>query len=353
MILYAPNVNAGGGYVLLLELLKTLPIGQACTLFLDARIKEKVSKIVDYHHVTWVGPKVFQRLRAEILLASVSSTDDLVLCFHGLPPIFSCRGRVSVYVQNRLLLSNLSNYRFQLRTRLRLGYEKMIFSIKCKHVESYCAQTASMKNCLEDWLIKKGVTDAATRVYVAPFADISSKKYKEILAVKNDKYYKFCYVADGQPHKNHMRLFQAMKILAEKGLTPRLAITLGEYETELLDQCRILNETFGTRIENLGSLNHHAVHKLYSKSEALVFPSLIESFGLPLIEAKNHQLPILASELDYVRDVCEPQETFNPMEPISISRALQRFMGQPEPLLPVLSATQFIEGLTKQLKVYL
>jgi len=35
----------------------------------------------------------------------------------------------------------------------------------------------------------------------------------------------------------------------------------------------------------------------------LVFPSYIETFGLPLIEASNFGLPILVSDLDYAREV--------------------------------------------------
>ena len=57
-----------------------------------------------------------------------------------------------------------------------------------------------------------------------------------------------------------------------------------------------------------------------------VLAVFFESFGLPLLEAKFLGLPILASELDYVRDVVEPTETFDPESPVSISRAVQRFL---------------------------
>ncbi|MDA9221646.1 glycosyltransferase, partial [Methylophilaceae bacterium] len=76
-----------------------------------------------------------------------------------------------------------------------------------------------------------------------------------------------------------------------------------------------------------GYLIHSEIIKLYNQSNALIYPSLLESFGLPLVEASQLNLPILASELDYVRDVIDPIEVFDPTSPISISRAVKRFAG--------------------------
>ena len=63
---------------------------------------------------------------------------------------------------------------------------------------------------------------------------------------------------------------------------------------------------------------------LYSQGPVIVFPSYFESFGLPLVEANALDLDIIASELDYVRDVCIPQETFDPHSARSIARAVLR-----------------------------
>ena len=62
-------------------------------------------------------------------------------------------------------------------------------------------------------------------------------------------------------------------------------------------------------------------------------------------------IPIVASELNYVRDVCQPQETFNPHEPLSIARAMQRFLGLQRPSIEVLSAKQFLSLAGKQEKL--
>ena len=48
---------------------------------------------------------------------------------------------------------------------------------------------------------------------------------------------------------------------------------------------------------------------------------------MPLLEAEHFKVPILAPELDYVRDLVVPNEVFDPQSPLSISRAVQRFLG--------------------------
>ena len=46
-----------------------------------------------------------------------------------------------------------------------------------------------------------------------------------------------------------------------------------------------------------------------------------------MLEAKKYNLKIVASELDYVRDIVDPVETFNPDSAISIARSIKRFLN--------------------------
>jgi glycosyltransferase involved in cell wall biosynthesis len=74
-------------------------------------------------------------------------------------------------------------------------------------------------------------------------------------------------------------------------------------------------------------------------STGLIFASSLESFGLPLLEARALGVPVLAAERDFVREVCEPQQTFDPASPHSIADAVRRFLAPGfRRELPVLSA---------------
>jgi glycosyltransferase involved in cell wall biosynthesis len=156
----------------------------------------------------------------------------------------------------------------------------------------------------------------------------------------------FLYVASGEPHKNHRRMIQAWCLLAEEGLFPSLTLTLDEVIFSTL--CRDIKEIcnhHGLKVTNMGSLSHGDVLKLYKDMDALIYPSTFESFGLPLIEARQAGLPVLASELDFVRDVIDPEQSFDPYSATSISRAVKRFMSVDELLLPLLDAKGFLDKI--------
>jgi glycosyltransferase involved in cell wall biosynthesis len=145
----------------------------------------------------------------------------------------------------------------------------------------------------------------------------------------------FIYVADGLSHKNHRNLIKAWILLAEEGVHPKLTLTLSERDTELSAYLELTKKRHGLNVEDIGHLRQEGIDELYQTARALIFPSYAESLGLPLIEASQRGLPILASELDYVRDVCQPAETFDPSSPLSIARAIKRFLsiGGNEPKL--------------------
>jgi len=144
-----------------------------------------------------------------------------------------------------------------------------------------------------------------------------------------------------------VRLIEAWCLLAEEGLFPSLCLTINESQFEkLCTEIEALRQRHQLKISNVGDVSRPAVLALYSQSGALIYPSTFESFGLPLIEARQLGLSVLASELDYVRDVLDPEQTFDPASARSIARAVKRFMGIDEKLLPLLDAEGFMAAIT-------
>ena len=77
----------------------------------------------------------------------------------------------------------------------------------------------------------------------------------------------------------------------------------------------------------------------------LIHPSVFESFGLVLIEARQAGLDVIAPETDYVRDVVKPIETFDPLSQKSIARAVKRYLGIVESELIVNTSSDFWSSL--------
>jgi glycosyltransferase involved in cell wall biosynthesis len=137
-------------------------------------------------------------------------------------------------------------------------------------------------------------------------------------------------------------LLDAWRLLANEGYYPSLALTIAPSYANLVGEIEQAILSDGLNIINFGNLSQSAVFKLYKSSSALIYPSLSESLGLPLIEASKFGIPIVAAELDYVRDSCIPEQTFDPSSSISISRAVKRFSGFNCELDKVSSTEKFI-----------
>lgn len=331
-LLFAPNVHVGGGLVLLREVLACWPQGWRGEAWLDERARSLLSLPAGLA-VHWVRPSLASRIAAQWALArSQRGQDELLplLCFHGLPPFWAPRAPVAVYLQNRNLIEPVDWSRYPARIALRMRVERTLARSLRRHASCYWVQTPSMAASLQRWWTSLGEPGSA------PVAQLPFTAQPPAPAAGASDHWDFVYVADGEGHKNHALLLQAWQLLAEQGLRPTLALTLTERDGPALALLEAARKAGLYHVQTLGALSHAEVLALYRRSRALVFPSRSESFGLPLLEARQAGLPIVAGELDFVRDVCEPVQTFDPQSPRSLARAVRRFLGQAEaPLNPV------------------
>ncbi len=339
LYIHAPNVHQGGGAALLTPLLH-LTHGHEVVVVHDSRMPLPARRAGTTCHP--VVPSIWQRFRAEAWLAKNVGPQDIVLCFGNLPPLFKLKGHVVVFVQNRYLVDDVKLRDCPLKTRLRLGAERIWLARRMKNADEFVVQTPSMKRLLD------ARTKGAAPVRVLPYAANHEGYGRGMQSpqMQKEKKFDFVYVASGEPHKNHRPLIEAWCLLAEEGLFPSLRLTLDRarfaglwsWMEQKIAQHRL-------QVENLGSLPHEQVLRLYGQAGALIYPSTFESFGLPLIEARQAGLAVLAPELDYVRDVLDPEQTFDPASAVSIARAVKRFLGAQEPPLPLLDAAQFMASV--------
>lgn len=336
LFVHAINVHQGGGAVLLHDLLRAIPLDVEAFVHVDARMRLPVD-LPDHVRVVRVEPTLFGRFTAERRLAGRVAPDDRVLCFGNLPPLFKLRGEVSVFLQNRYLVDpHAPLSALPLRMRCRLLFERAWLECCRSHAKKYFVQTASMQRMAEE---KLGIS-----VECVPFIPASVlREAANGIRKSAHHHFDFIYVASGEAHKNHSVLLSAWRILADEGLFPSLALTVSpEVSPDLCGHIQEAIKSFKLRIDNLGALPHEDLLELYRKSGALIYPSSFESFGLPLLEASQAGLPILAAELDYVRDIIDPAESFDQLSPVSIARAVRRFLEVKRPMKKLHRADELI-----------
>lgn len=114
------------------------------------------------------------------------------------------------------------------------------------------------------------------------------------------------YVAVDWPHKNHELLLRAAATLRtrmSRGGSAFRLLLVGHRRTGRLG--RMIEEAaVGDVVTDLGGVDTATLAACYREATTLLFPSLCEGFGLPLVEAMGMRLPILAADTSCIPEVC-------------------------------------------------
>lgn len=336
LLVHAPNIHQGGGRTLLIALLESLAADHApkhVVVTLDERLQLDEG-LAHALNIIRVAPTLRARLHAEWSLSRQARQGDLLLCFGNLPPLFPVKARVVLFLQNYYLLGGKSVLELPIRLKTRLRLERLWLRSAVHRCQTVIVQSPSMQRLVHDVL--------GVEATVAPFVGATSPHGKPF----EEKTLDFLYVASGEPHKNHRQLIEAWVHLARQGAFPSLGLTLDPLvHNSLYRWIQEKTSLHALQIKMLGTLSAAQLEKTYLGSKALIFPSLFESFGLPLVEAQAFELPILASERDYVRDVITPVESFDPESAVSISRAVMRYMNLFQGTTALMTAQEFLREI--------
>jgi len=114
----------------------------------------------------------------------------------------------------------------------------------------------------------------------------------------------FLVPAAVEKHKNIEVVIDALAASADSGIEAWVA---GGTDTDP-DYARSLEERahrlgVDTRFKLLGRTEYEKIAALYQGAEALVFPSLLETFGHPLLEGMSAGIPLIVSNLAVFREI--------------------------------------------------
>jgi len=237
---------------------------------------------------------------------------NLIFCFANVPPPIFIKIKTIILCHNVLLFSSFfekNNLKF--KSKLFFLLKRFYIYYKNKSHYYWVVQTQTMKKKVgNNFFLRK------SQILVIPFFDNLVESNVEL---KKDSF-TFAYVASGDAHKNHINLLHAWDILYNKyKISPRLSITISEDNIYLIDLIKRLIKK-GLNIVNLGISSKNEIIDLYKTTEYLIYPSLNESFGLPLLEAISLDCKVLASDLPYVHDIIIPSCLFDPFNPSEIAR---------------------------------
>lgn len=128
----------------------------------------------------------------------------------------------------------------------------------------------------------------------------------------------FVVVGTIEPRKNHMLLLHVWRQMAER-LGPKIPKLLiigrrgweNENAIDLIERCATIHD----HVLECGSVPDAVLRRLMKGASAVLFPSFVEGYGMPLAEALMLGVPVIASDIEVFREIAgDIPEFVNPLD---------------------------------------
>lgn len=137
----------------------------------------------------------------------------------------------------------------------------------------------------------------------------------------------YLMVSTIEPRKNHAYLLDAFDKLWSEGHEVGLCFVgkVGWKTEQLIERVR-QHPHLGKKLFMWNDLSDRELEYCYLNARSLVFPSYVEGFGLPLVEAMQRGLPVMASDIPVFREIGgDSMAYFELAEPDTLASLVRQF----------------------------
>tara|TARA_B100001964_G_scaffold54194_1_gene61359 strand:+ start:110 stop:1138 length:1029 start_codon:yes stop_codon:yes gene_type:complete len=265
--------------------------------FLDDRVKNKII----IKNSEYVSRNLIARLIHLFLLSFKLNKKDHIIFLNGLPPIFNFKSNISVIFQNANLFIEFYQIKFFKWFFSKDSLRYLFFWIGKKNVNNWYVFSSTANKILSDY-IKKYVNIKTIDIF---------HEYKSVTNINLQEIkYDFIYPASFMEHKNHKMLINILISLSKKKIFPKVLFTLDPIDIKKIN-IQKLKSKYGLKLYNYYEPDQKKFLEIYKKCRSLLYISLNETIGLPIIEANKYGLIIITPELEYGKQFIDPDITFN------------------------------------------
>ena len=156
-----------------------------------------------------------------------------------------------------------------------------------------------------------------------------------------DRPYLLC-VASRDPRKNIPTLVAAFNRLSRQGQLPGCRLVLVGRGFAAISSGG--PDVAGPPIVPLGYVPEADLPMLYAGARALVFPSLYEGYGMPIMEARACGTRVVAADTPELREAGDENVIYTRTEPPALARAIMTALGRPRPAPLRTAAATWADG---------
>jgi glycosyltransferase involved in cell wall biosynthesis len=220
----------------------------------------------------------------------------------------------------------------QFFTPSELAWRNLAYPVYCAKADIVLVESSWTK---QDVVGQYGI--AENKIAVCPFppatAGYREPAPQEIIALKDKlRHPQFIfYPAHTWPHKNHLRLVEALGILKQQGIVVPLVCT--GRATPFSPQIEAAVEAHGLsgQVQFMGYLSESEIKTLYRLCTAVVVPTKFESVSFPVWEAFEAGKPVACSTVTSLpTQIGEAGLLFDPEDPAAMATAIRSLWQDPE-----------------------
>ncbi len=141
----------------------------------------------------------------------------------------------------------------------------------------------------------------------------------------------FCYVGSIHPRKNTARLIEAFDLFKKQSKSDWKLVLAGRLAWKTDEIHEKLNfSPYKEDIILTGYVPEEDLPKIIGSSEGMVYPSLFEGFGIPILEAMHTEVPVITSSTSSMAEVAgEAGILIDPYDPQSIADGMLQLFTTP------------------------
>ncbi len=248
---------------------------------------------------SWLHRWFFDTFRVQKVVKELGI--DLVYSMQN-APVRRTKARQVVYLHQSLQFSPVRFSLFDKEQRVYAIRQKFICNIykrHLKHADEIIVQTEWFKRAAAKWI----PFDENKITVVNPKVGIEERFLGKEYCLE---YPLFFYPAGDGMHKNHELIIKACALLKEQGIEDyEVVFTLDPNGAEYSRRMETLAK--GLPIRFTGIIPKEEVFGYYQKA-VLLFPSYLETFGLPLLESRLMKGIVLASDMPFCHEALQDYE---------------------------------------------
>lgn len=228
---------------------------------------------------------------------------DILFCMVG-----ASRGDAQVphvtFIQQSLPFSAEVRRRYGVKDQARMLILKQLMAASCRSAQCVVVQTPTM----QQWVSKAFhlPIEKCSIAWPTPPNPVDTTGYAPLKKIEQAPHgMRLLYVGSESPHKNLALIVAAMSHLRKT--LPEAILFLSLPEDHQFSQL--------PGVICLGYLSGGGLWQAYAQCDLLVMPSLVETVGLPMLEALISGMPVLAADRPYAHDICGSAAIF--FDPLS------------------------------------